>query len=648
MQAEYGFRLGSYAIDPGTMLSSPSYNESELEQLEILFPNHYLQIIEKAQLLKADIEIIVSDSSNSYLDRTYTEINSSNIETARNKRACNIIEEYNPNNTNTAGVCFSSALDNWGDELIMQVFNHNTYNMPRIYGNPWFLKDDEFSKLARINSLHQEYQKILKNAIHLPKSYGINAMSKGNKSKRLLTLTNMSWEAKYVTVRLDEEIGLNEGNRIEIRSYLPTEKIIGYFPYSQILELEVPPFRTILYYIGSPIKVDFTITGLDYLLEKDNDKEMQLRIMEPPVRARKACIYLKERYKGFEVNGKTVSGRSIEKYRTKMTRRTNADPYYYKMIGNFEQVAINPEAETLYESTVFSSNNDALEARSIERSKRTDIEAVKNARKAFLDQDSFIENEGWDRYLFDENLNTAFAVNKQILVETDSISRCLRVDMNDKNLIDELRIIVENEEDLLPQQLGETYTVETSSDLVNWTTYNYTASLQSKIKVNSPIRYVRVPMASNRILEFEGYKNGFKQTALNWSANNLFPHPKDKQPVRIWKYNRKLRKIHSNAFLCIAIDGRHGIEGVYVTAKIDGEYVGCSNRSPSFPSNTWNKKNAVSDSNYTYFLPLEDNMGYDKIEIYVICYDQENLNIIPRVYMISDDPYNTNTLRVIK
>ncbi len=32
---------------------------------------------------------------------------------------------------------------------------------PELYGNPWFLRDDEYPKLARIFNLHRRYRGIL-------------------------------------------------------------------------------------------------------------------------------------------------------------------------------------------------------------------------------------------------------------------------------------------------------------------------------------------------------------------------------------------------------------------------------------------------------------------------------------------------------
>ncbi len=50
---------------------------------------------------------------------------------------------------------------------------------PELYGSPWFLRDDEFSQLARIFNLHRRYRDILTQGIELPEAtYGPYAVSR--------------------------------------------------------------------------------------------------------------------------------------------------------------------------------------------------------------------------------------------------------------------------------------------------------------------------------------------------------------------------------------------------------------------------------------------------------------------------------------
>ena len=66
------------------------------------------------------------------------------------------------------GVCLSSCLDYWEEDLILQAFNRSMILAPQLYGSPWFLRDDEYPKLARIFNLHRRYRDILVKGQVLP------------------------------------------------------------------------------------------------------------------------------------------------------------------------------------------------------------------------------------------------------------------------------------------------------------------------------------------------------------------------------------------------------------------------------------------------------------------------------------------------
>ena len=53
------------------------------------------------------------------------------------------------------GVCISSSVAYFEDDLIYQAFGRCMILAPEIYGNPWLMRDDEYPKLARIYNLHK-------------------------------------------------------------------------------------------------------------------------------------------------------------------------------------------------------------------------------------------------------------------------------------------------------------------------------------------------------------------------------------------------------------------------------------------------------------------------------------------------------------
>ncbi len=162
---------------------------------------------------------------------TYIDVFMSNSTTAAHHRAGALARELPPGMTRRLedhGVCLSSCLDFWEDELILQAFNRTLLLSPSIYGNPWFLRDDEFPKLARIYNLARRFGDILVEAIPLPEEqYGPYAVARGDERTRLITLRNLTWNSRTYTIDLDERIGLAKSPTVEARQFHPTEKILG-------------------------------------------------------------------------------------------------------------------------------------------------------------------------------------------------------------------------------------------------------------------------------------------------------------------------------------------------------------------------------------------------------------------------------------
>jgi hypothetical protein len=115
---------------------------------------------------------------------TYIDVHMSNDMTAPHNRAKSLDRGLPPDLKRLAedhGVCLSSCLDYWQDDLILQAFNRSMILAPQLYGSPWFLRDDEFPQLARIFNLHRKYRNILVKGIVLPEeTYGPHAVSRGN------------------------------------------------------------------------------------------------------------------------------------------------------------------------------------------------------------------------------------------------------------------------------------------------------------------------------------------------------------------------------------------------------------------------------------------------------------------------------------
>ncbi len=131
-------------------------------------------------------------------DETYIDVHMTNLQTATHNRASCISRGLVPGLERMLedhGVCLSSCLDFWEDDLVMQAFNRCLLLAPELYGNPWFLRDDEYPRLARLFNIHRQYRDILINGMVLAEDqYGENAVSRGDENRRLITLSNLSWE----------------------------------------------------------------------------------------------------------------------------------------------------------------------------------------------------------------------------------------------------------------------------------------------------------------------------------------------------------------------------------------------------------------------------------------------------------------------
>jgi hypothetical protein len=192
-------------------------------------------------------------------------------------------------------------------------------------------------------------------------------------------------------------------------------------------------------------------------------------------------------------------------------------------------------------------------------------------------------------------------------------------------------------------------TVEVSSDLNSWDRLTYLAGKKMVIGIPRPVRYLRFRSFPDRITEVEGYKEGQSLPRDGWRASNLFAHPRRMKPVKAWKAQFLLDEFVKGSYLCIAVEGKHGVEGVYAALKVDGRLIGCPDRSPSFPSNTWEYANARRDKNYTYYVPITKDMIGKPIEAYVLAYDEKKTDLQPIVWVTAyPPPYESKVLELFR
>ena len=557
---------------------------------------------------------------------TYIDVHMVNRRTAPHHRAGALSRELVPGLirlTEDHGVCISSCLDYWEDDLVLQAFNRNLILAPQLYGNPWFLRDDEFPKLARIFNLARKYREIMVDGMVLPGDrYGENAVSRGDGATRLITLRNLDWTPITCQVKLDEEIGLSFGSEVELRQYHPTERIIGTFKRGTVVEVEVQPFRSCLLRATSS-QPDLGIKGCDYKVVRDvPGKPVLVKLLAMPGEKRQIELV------GRTFQSATLAGRDAGalldgKPMTIAFPGTPLTGKLHRKLGDLTSCPVPADAEALYEATCFAADNNALEVRALQRSGPSKIPAVQAARAAFLNQPLFVNRGLWDRNLFDGDDSTSFYVSRRRGVGTAGAAidgGALRIDLGAPVSLDKLVIRPGSEHALQPFKFDETVRAQVSADLKSWSSLRLAAGNEIVLPLDpeQPVRYVRFDGTPERVLEIEGYRDGAMVDRSPWRASNLFARYARNPARKAWQHSFTLDEIPPGASLAIALNGEHGQEGAYAAIRVNGKPVGAPDRSVSFPSNAWEYPPRRSASNYTYYVPLTPGMKGATIDAVIL------------------------------
>jgi hypothetical protein len=525
--------------------------------------------------------------------------------------------------TEDHGVCLSSCLDYWEDDLILQAFNRSLILSPQLYGNPWLLKDDEYPKLARIFNIARQYGPEMVNGLVLPEEkYGEKAVSRGDSRTRLITLRNLSWGQSDVDIEIGEEMGITDDIRYEVRLLHPVERILGEFNKGEKVTVTVDPFRTALVLICPEDKGGIGVSGCDYDIIQDvADKPVKIMLKGLPGTKQSIKLVRGDNiFSTAEINGRKikgfVSGKSVK---IEFPGETLKDAYHRK-IADLTSCVVPDDAEALYEATIFSTDNNALEIRELYRSGETNIPEVKAARDAFLNQPLFSARGLWDRYMFDGDPETSFYVSRRRHKAPLFNGGSLRLDFGDVVSMDELVIEVGSEHALQPWKTEEAVFLEVSENLSEWHKIRILAKNTMKIKLDpdKPVRYVRFRGTPDKITEIQGFLKGKPLDRRKWRGSHLFSPYYRIKAENAWSASTTINEIHPGTYLAVALEGEHGEEGAYAALKVDGKPVGASDRSPSYPVNPFEYPAAKAKSHYTYYIPLTKEMEGKKIEIFVL------------------------------
>ncbi len=579
---------------------------------------------------------------------TYIDVHMANTTTAPHHRAGALARGLPPDLqrlTEDHGVCLSSCLDYWEDDLILQAFNRCLILAPEIYGNPWLLRDDESPRLARIYNLHRRYRDILVNGMLLSEAqYGPNAVSRGNDRTRLITLRNLSWEPVEYTIKLDRTIGLQETESLNVRQYHPVERVVGDFSFGDETTVEVPAFRSCLVAVSADPCPEPSVVGCDFEVVRDMPNHpVELRLLGTPGTS---C----------DVSLPDGSSQTVE-----FPGHKPGFPPHRKL-GELTACPVPTDAEELYEATCFAADNDALEVRELRRSGPTQIPAVQAARDAFFEQELFRRRGIWDKYMFDGKPDTFFSVWYRETEDMRIRSGALRVQFGKGIKVDRLILQALEKQEDFPLELS----ADVTADLKDWQPIRFRldkAAPQESVDVAyitrngsgvrydkhqiityvadleaaMDLRYLRCSPAPGRVSSVAAALDGNMLDRSDWRGSNLFGRLSAAPPIAAWQGSFELGTEADNSYLAVALDGEHGVETAYVAVRA-GRPVGAPDRSPSYPSNVFECRVREASGNTTHYIPVTPEMHNREIDVVVLLLDGGTAEIKPAAWITSYPP----------
>ena len=581
---------------------------------------------------------------------TYVDVHISNNVTAPHNRA-GAISRGNTEGFSRLyedhGVCISSCVDYFDDDMILQAFGRNLILAPEVYGNPWLLRDDEYPKFARIFNVARRYRDILIHATALPvATFGTNAVARGDSTTRLLTLRNLTWEPVTYTLPVGE-MGLEAEKPVSVRQLHPTEKILGTYQSGESCVVTIPAFRACLLLATTAKCQEVGVAGCDYEVVRDTpDKPVLIRLLGRPGTSAPVTLLPGNR----KFSTATLDGKSLKDF-------TKCEPVavsfegaklkspWHRKLATLSVAQLPVDAEALYEATCFAADSNALEARSEVRSGPTKIPVVKAARDAFFNQRTFVGRGLWDRYLFDGDPETTFYVKSRGKRDSRVTEDApLRLDFGTVIAPEIIELVAPNQYalgDLLEGEGGSK--AEVSADLKSWTTIPYIHGEKSWIRLpkGMKVRYVRLPKFGCVLSEVNAYVGEKSLPRDTWRASNLFGSFTGMKFIKAWSGTVQVEEFVKGGYLCVALNGKHGPEGAYVALRTkDGRYIGAPDRAPSFPCNAFENGARKRHSNMTYYFPLTSEMVGKELEVVVLAKAEADDQLRPDVWQTaSAEPF---------
>ncbi|MBQ9358172.1 MAG: hypothetical protein IJT95_01365, partial [Abditibacteriota bacterium] len=534
------------------------------------------------------------------------------------------------------GVCISSSVAYFEDDLIYQAFGRCMILAPEIYGNPWFLRDDEYHRLARIYNLHRRHAPILVDGLILPASCGPNAVSRGAGSHRFVTTGNRTWNVCEIELPLDSRTGIAEtGKELVLIQRHPVEKLIGRYSYGDTARVTLMPHRAYLFEIAAAGEEDPYLDNCEYETVREDERGYPLEVRMVYTPGGEIRVWDRDGARPF----RTAAPEDSREFAPVFLGTSRPAP---ELLGRSEQ---------LYEAAQFGIDNDSLESRELRRAGGTSIPEVRAAREAFFAQATYRARGCEGAFAFDGKPDTFFDGQSRTLCGGLRIDGgCLRVDLGAVTEADALEIVCFEVGSPTAEVAEQTYTERGSAsrDLLRWTETGAVEKTVLKEGFAAPavrfsihdiyhlegrlvsaryplgdtrIRYFRLPRPMDRIYAVRLLKDGREQVPPRPRINNLQAPYGPASVGACLCATVTLPRVKDGDYISAAIEGVHGPEGAYCAAELEGRLLAFPDRATAYRSNVWEHIVMTRDRNYTYYLPLTGDMSGKELKVYTLLRD---------------------------
>ncbi|MEE9516701.1 MAG: hypothetical protein V3V52_06335 [Candidatus Adiutricales bacterium] len=577
------------------------------------------------------------------------------------------------------GICFNSSVERWADDFVIQAFGRASVISPEMYGTFFFLRDDDYPRLARLIQLHKQSHEILKTSFLLEDG----DIAHSSEVSVLLVLRNMTWDKIEKSVFLDNRIGLSiqKGTPLVLRQRYPFERHLSKngenFTAGETVRMTLEPFEVKLIQADSQqIKVPY-IQGISYeIIPRPDEKNFDVLLLGEPGHTYDLNL------KNF--GGKTITGetgedihlRDDEKLRMKFPG-DRVDRDYFRSLGAFREIdSLLESGAYLGEFARFSLNDDALEIREMLELKKipSRFREVEDCRQYMWEK--LIQAHVFNRNAFDGNSDTRWSdgyAKRSPFTGTPqpyrSESSQWRIDMGESKNLGRLELdLVRRMEDAAIE------TIELSNDLKNWikievndfpdmSRFPFYEELRRrsgnlrihdvaagdgkpvKLKVEFPenrSRYIRIQGRNFSVSEIRGFDaSGSEFDRSNWHATNFLGA--QAVPSRVLYAVHTINRFWSGQELAVAVHAGEAkldpVDDVYVVARVGDQITAAPKRAPGYPyhnyewNSAWIKRNGLDG--ITFRFPVSPEWKGKEVEIYVLMFGERVSGAKADLYLVT-------------